>query len=331
MFKNKSITDKNLVFSVILTLLFLFACAGAYIYINSGYSKDVILQKANTFYINEQYFMAAKYYAKAAELKADGADLYRNYAIALTKLSNYDSAVKYLKLSLEADPHNPETFYCLGDALYLKAGSSNSSDKFLQAVQYLEKAATLSPEMEKAYLLIGLCYRSTGMQENARAWYRRALLSGNFSNAGFYNLIGHTFREEERYKEAANYYKRAIHSDFGFVAAYCNLGDMHLKMNDTQNAFDCYEKAADINPNYIVPYLKIGALYAEQNNFDEAISLYLRALQINPDNDRANYLLGIAYKNIGRNTEAVEYLKKAAYRGSDEAIYELRNIGIDLR
>lgn len=328
---SKKKADLNLRFSVICTICFLLACAGVYMYVNSGYSKDVIVQKATGYYINEQYFMAAKYYAKALELKAEGADLYRNYGIALTKLANYDSAVKYLKLSSEADPYNSETLYCLGNSLYLKAQISNSSDKFLQAVEYLEKATTLSPEMEKAYLLIGLCYRSIGMQENARAWYRRALLSGNFSPAGFYNLIGHTFREEERYKEAAGYYKRAIDSDLAFVAAYCNLGDMCLKMNDTQGALDNYAKAADINPEFIAPYLKTGAVYAEQNNYDEAIPLYLRALQINPDDDKANYLLGIAYKSIGRNTDAVEYFKKAAYRGSDEAIYELRNIGIDLR
>ncbi|MDR1196410.1 MAG: tetratricopeptide repeat protein [Endomicrobium sp.] len=328
---SKKKTDKNLLFSIIFTFCFILAGAGVYVYKNSGYSKEVILQKANTYYINEQYFMAAKYYAKAVELKADGAEMHRNYAIALTKLSNYDSAVKNLKISSEIDPYNADTYYYLGNALYLKAQSANSSDKFLQAAEYLEKAATLSPETEKAYLLIGLCYRSVGMQENARAWYRRALLSGNFSQSGFYNLIGHTFREEERYKEAAGYYKRAIESDMGFVAAYCNLGDMYLKMNDANGALANYEKAIDINPEYISAYLKIGSVYAGQDNYDEAIPFYLRALQINPDNDKANYLLAMAYKSIGRNGEAVEYLKTAAYRGSDEAIYELRNIGIDLR
>ncbi|MDR2425645.1 MAG: tetratricopeptide repeat protein [Endomicrobium sp.] len=327
--KNK--IDNNLKFSIIFTVCFLLAGAGVYFYRNSGYSKEVILQKANTYYINEQYFMAAKYYAKAVELNAGSAETYRNYAIALTKLSNYDSAAKHLKISSELDPYNADTYYHLGNALFLKAQISNSSEKFLQATEYLEKAATLSPEMERAYLLIGLCYRSVGMQENARAWYRRALLSGNFSQSGFYNLIGHTFREEERYKEAANYYKRAIDSDIGFVAAYCNLGDMYLKMNNANTALANYEKAADINPEYITSYLKIGSVYAGQNNYDEAIPFYLRALQINPDNDKVNYLLGMAYKKIGKSGEAVEYLKTAAYHGSDEAIYELRNIGIDLR
>lgn len=329
MFKKN--TNRNLRFSIIFTVCFILAACGVYLYKNMGYSKEVILHKANEYFINGHYYMAAKYYAKAVELKASGGDVYKNYGIALTKLSNYDSAVKYLKISAQLGPYDAETYYSLGNALYLNARALNNAEKFLQAAEYLEKAVTLSPETEKNYLTIGLCYRNTGMQENARAWYRRALLSGNFSQSGFYNLIGHTFREEGRYKEAAGYYKRAVDSDLGFVAAYCNLGDMYLKMNDVPNALLNYEKAADINPSFLAAYLKMGEVYANQNDYDAAIPFYLRALRINPDNDRANYLLGFAYKHLGRSGEAVEYLKKAAERGSDEAVYELRNIGIELR
>ena len=302
--------------SIILTVCFTLAAAGVYFYKNAGYSKEAMLQKANAYYMNEQYFMAAKYYAKAVELKADGADMYRKYGIALSKLLNYDSSVKYLKISSELDPYNAETHFSLGNALYLKARHAGDSGKFLQAAQYLEQA----------YCMAGLCYRSAGERENARACYRRALLSGNFSQAGFYNLIGHTFREEERYKEAANYYKRAADSDMGFVAAYCNLGDMHLKMNDSRNALANYEKAADINPGYITAYLKIGSVYAQQGDYEQAVPLYMRALLISPDSDKANYLLATAYKHMGKSAEAAEYFKKAAERGSDEAVYELRKM-----
>jgi tetratricopeptide (TPR) repeat protein len=317
--------------SVILTLLFAVACFAVYVFKNLTYSKDVILQKAGTYYINEQYFRAAKYYDKALELGATGADMLRNYGIALTKLANSDSALKYLKLSAESDPSNFETFYALGNAMFQKAVTANSMERFLQAAEYLEQAITLSPETEKSYILIGMCYRSCGMQEQARAWYRKALLSGNFSQAGFYNLLGHTFREEERFAEAASYYNRAAGADYSFVAAYCNMGDMYVKLNDNESALVNYKKAIEINPDYMIPYVRIGSLYADAGSFDEAIPWYQRALKINPDSDRANYLLGIAYKEIGRKKDAVELLKKAAYGGSDDAVYELKNMGVELR
>ncbi|MCL2390176.1 MAG: tetratricopeptide repeat protein [Endomicrobia bacterium] len=328
---SKKKIDKNFKISVILTLCFVLACCAVYVIKNKSYSKDVILHKANTHYIKEQYFMAAKYFDKAISLGAEGSEIFRNYAIALLKLGNYDSAIKNLKLSEEIDPYNAETYYSLGNAYYQKAYASNNSDQFIQGIKYLEKAINLSPAMEKAYILIGLSYRNCGMQENARSWYRRALLASNFSKAGFYNLIGHTFREEERYKEAADYYQRAIDNDYSFAAAYCNLGDMYLKMNDKDTAMLKYKKSIAVGPDYIVPYIKIGQIYYDDAYFDDAVFWALQAFRINPDSDKANYLLGMAYKEIGRKIDAVEYLKKAAYCGSDDAVYELKNIGIDLR
>ena len=49
--------------SIILTVCFTLAAAGVYFYKNAGYSKEAMLQKANAYYMNEQYFMTAKYYA----------------------------------------------------------------------------------------------------------------------------------------------------------------------------------------------------------------------------------------------------------------------------
>ena len=329
--KKKTKSDINFKISAIITICYIAFLAGAYFTRNASYSQDVIIQKANSYYINERYFMAARYYGKAVELSYGGAELFKNYGVTLSKLGHYDAAVKYLKYSVDNDEYNPEAYYSLANAHYLKASEENSKDNFLEAARYLEKAVELAPDVEKYYLLIGLSYRACRMQENARAWYRRALLSGNFSQAGFYNLIGHTFREEERYKEAASYYKRAFETDSSFVAAYCNMGDMCVKINDIENALKYYDKAIDIEPDFIVSYIKTGDIYYEQKNYDKAIIWYLRALRVNPDSEKANYLLGLSYKAVGKQDDAVECFKKAAFRGSDDAVYELRNIGIDLR
>ncbi|MDR3113049.1 MAG: tetratricopeptide repeat protein [Endomicrobium sp.] len=329
--KKKIKPDMNFKISAAITVCYVLVLALVYFVRNSGYSQDVIAQKANQYYINEQYFLAARYYGKAIELSCDGADILKNYGVTLSKLGHYDASIKYLRYSSERDEYNPETYYCLGNAYYLKACETNNKEDFLQAAQYLEKALGIAPDAEKYYLLAGLSYRACGMQENARAWYRRALLSGNFSRAGFYNLIGHTFREEERYKEAASYYKRAAEADYSFVAAYCNIGDMFVKMNDTDAALQYYAKAIEINSDFITSYIKTGDIYYEQKNYDKAMEWYLKALRVNPDSDKANYLVGMSYKAMGKQDDAVGYLKKAAYCGSDDAVYELRNIGIDLR
>jgi tetratricopeptide (TPR) repeat protein len=258
--------------------------------------------------------------------------LYRNYGISLLRLGDYDLAVKYFKLATSLDSRNSDSYYYIGDALYRGASSSENKEKLLQAARYLKKAIELDPYSEKSYTLIGLCFRSYGLQENARTFYKKALLSKNFSKAGFYNLIGNTFREEGRYKEALSYYKKAKDNDRLFVAAYCSIGDMYLKLNNCKEALLNYRKAIEVDGDFIIPYISLANFYYnDKNNFYEAAKCCLKALKINPDSAKANYILGMSYKALGRKKECVEYLKKAAFCGSDDAVVELINIGIDLR
>ncbi|OEG69383.1 hypothetical protein ATZ36_09895 [Candidatus Endomicrobiellum trichonymphae] len=325
------LSDKNLIYSVIITVCFIFAIVGTYIAGNLSYSKDAILQKAGGYYADERYFMAARYFSKAVDLNASSTELYRNYGTSLLRLGNYDLAVKYFKLALILDPGDSDNYYYVGNALYREASAFESREKFLQAVRYLEKAKNLDPYSEKSYLLIGLCFRSCGLQENARTFYKKAILSKKFSNAGFYNLIGNTFREEGRYKEALSYYEKAKENDSSFVAAYCSVGDMYLKLNNRAEALLNYCKAIKVNKDFIIPYISLAEIYCSGNNFYEAVECCLKALRINPDSDKANYILGMSYKALGRKKECVKYLKKAVVCGNDYAVGELRNMGIDLR
>ncbi len=149
----------------------------------------------------------------------------------------------------------------------------------------------------------------------------------------FCNLIGNTFREEGRYKEALSYYEKAKENDSSFVAAYCSIGDMYLKLNNCKEALLNYRKAIKVEKDFIIPYIDLANLYYNKNNFDEAMECCLKALKINPDSSKANYILGMSYKALGKKKKCIEYFKKAAFCGSNDAVDELRSIGIgvDLR
>jgi tetratricopeptide (TPR) repeat protein len=324
------LSDKNLIYSAIITVCFIFAVAGIYIAENLSYSKDAILQKAVGYYADERYFMAARYFSKAVDLNASSAELYRNYGISLLRLRNYGLAAKYFKLAVNLDPDDSDNYYYVGNALYREASAFESREKFLQAARYLEKAINLDPYSEKSYLLIGLCFRSCGLQESARTFYKRAILSKNFSSAGFYNLIGNTFREEDRYREALSYYEKAKESDSSFVVAYCDVGDMYLKLNNRAEALLNYRKAIKVDENFIVPHISLAEIYYDRNNFHEASKCCLKALKINPYSDKANYILGMSCKALIRKKECAKSLEKAAVCGNDDAVDELRNMGIDL-
>ena len=60
-------------------------------------------------------------------------------------------------------------------------------------------------------------------------------------------------------------------------------------------------------------------------NYEEAILLYEAIIEIEPNNYEAGYGLGHAYRSVGRTTDAISILKKAAKLsvGDKRAMYEL--------
>ena len=54
----------------------------------------------------------------------------------------------------------------IGGTLYREVSESDSREKFLQEVRYLEKTINVDPYSEKSYLLIVLCFKSCGLHEN---------------------------------------------------------------------------------------------------------------------------------------------------------------------
>jgi tetratricopeptide (TPR) repeat protein len=323
--------DKNLKHSTIITICFITLSIAVYVFRSLSCSRDNILQKANEYFENTQYFMAAKYFDKIIDSGVLEVDVYKNYGTALLKLGNYDKSLKYFKLALNLDPYDYDNYYCIGNVLYHKANKFKEKAIFLQAVEYLEKGINLSLDFEELYLLIGLCYRGCGFYENARSCYNRALLCEKFNKAGFYNLIGNTYREENKYKEALSYYKKAKECDPLFASAYCSAGDMCLKLKNDNEALLNYKKAIEVNEGFITPYVSLANFYYDRNNFYEAKKWLLKALKINKDNDMANYILGMVYKNLGMQENSLEYLKHAAFCGNDDAACWLIDNKIDLR
>lgn len=327
----RKIKDVNFERSLIVTLSFILLVNIIYFSKNFIYSKEDILNNANHYYMENKYFQSARYFAKAIEIGVANNEDYRTYANVLIKIGNYKEALKVLKQSLNKEPNNAETYFLIGDTYYQRAVAIKNYTDCVKAIESLEKAVEINPYLEKAYLLAGTVYRMSGMQNDARGVYRKAILTGNFSNVGFNNLIGHTFSEEGRYKEAISYYERAIKNDSNFAASYCYLGDMYVELGDMQLAIEQYNKAKEINADYIVSYIKLADIYIELGQNINVILLCEAALNINPENPQANYFIGKAYSNLKQKNTAVEYFKKAAYYGSDKAIDELINIGIDLR
>jgi tetratricopeptide (TPR) repeat protein len=84
-----------------------------------------------------------------------------------------------------------------------------------------------------------------------------------------------------RYSESLGYYELAVHFGSSEPAAWNNLGNNYLKLNDLANAFACFQRVIALDKNDFECLVNIGNCYITWNQPDFAIEYYLRAAIVN--------------------------------------------------
>jgi len=131
------------------------------------------------------------------------------------------------------------------------------------------KALALNPGIPRAHLLLGEIALAHGQLANAIADF-----------------------EQERDLDPLN------------GAVYERLGDTYIRAGDFNRAQQALDRAVLLEPNVNIPFILLGKILLKQQNSSMA-KLYLEhALQMDPKNYMAHYLLGQAYRALGRTDDA---------------------------
>ena len=94
-------------------------------------------------------------------------------------------------------------------------------------------------------------------------------------------------------------------------AVYERLGDAYIRTGDFDRAQQSLDRAVLLEPNANSPFILLGKVLLKQQNSAMAKMYLERALQIDPKNYMAHYLLGQAYRALGRSDDAAREYKAA--------------------
>lgn len=122
-------------------------------------------------------------------------------------------------------------------------------------------------------------------------------------------LIRGTFSD---YKEAINYFTKAIDIDPNYAMAYDSRGRVYESMEDYPKAISDYSKVIDLEPNNAKAYIERAKLYETKILFSDieldhpntisdcknAISDYTIAIELNPKDSKIYNLRGRLYEKI---------------------------------
>ena len=87
-------------------------------------------------------------------------------------------------------------------------------------------------------------------------------------------------------------------------AIYEHLGDAYIRSGDFDRAQQALDRAVLLEPNVNAPFILLGKVLLKQQNPMMAKMYLEHALRIDPKNYMAHYLLGQAYRALGRPEDA---------------------------
>jgi tetratricopeptide (TPR) repeat protein len=78
---------------------------------------------------------------------------------------------------------------------------------------------------------------------------------------------GEAYEDQQRFKEAAQEYEKAIDIDSGYAEAYSNLGFSYRKQGRYDDAIRAYKRAIALKPDLAEAHEYLGEAYAETKQF----------------------------------------------------------------
>ena len=205
--------------------------------------------------------------------------------------------------ALEDDPRSTDAWHVLGMTLYLAGDAQN-------ALQALERAASLEHPNAAVFSNLGCVHASLGDLQAASANYRRALrLQPELPEAN--NNLANALRDLGELTEAQKYYREAIRLKPDYCEAWNNLGSVLEKNGAFREAEEHYQRALDLNPVHTSTLNNMGSTLARQERNGEAIAYYRRALELQPDLAATYSNLAFVFAKQGNLSEVIDLLRTA--------------------
>jgi len=146
------------------------------------------------------------------------------------------------------------------------------TDQDEKAVEALEEATRLDPELAEAHFRLGLAYDAEGKETEA----------------------------EEAYKKSVEKYKKQFQSNDKDAEGHYNLGQAYAGLHLYSEAIREYRQATRLKPDDSDIYYDLGVALSKLANYDEAATAFSKSLEIDPENYRAEDALEEAREGAKR-------------------------------
>ena len=172
----------------------------------------------------------------------------------------------------------------------------SAQGKFQEALEQINMAIAIQPDYYYVYYILGHIYfKQLNNQEAERAWLKG--LTINSLSADLQASLGMLYLQENRLKDAKDYFQAAIRSDPDVYLSYFGLGQVLQQESDIDGAIKFYRKSLILNPTYALSHYALGNAYALKRD-PRALWHLKEAIKLKPDFASAHNDLAVLYVSI---------------------------------
>jgi tetratricopeptide (TPR) repeat protein len=149
----------------------------------------------------------------------------------------------------------------------------------------------------------------------------------NGNNSEMITLAGRCFAATGQYKQATEYYHRALSVENSSPEIYLELGNLYDKIGMTDSAVIYFQMFKDLKPSDINGYIRMAVLMLDEGKYESALENSEMATLLDPDNPSAIYLYGMSHYAAANYHEALKISSDAISRGvKTYLIHQLRGL-----
>jgi tetratricopeptide (TPR) repeat protein len=205
-----------------------------------------------------------------------------NEGIRLYRLKRWDLALAEL-LSVNTERFSQDEN---GELAYYLGLCHTKLERYDDALLYLEQVVTSGQDLLRSYqcrMMLAYIYVVTKRTKMAEFELKRLAHNG-FESAQLYTTLAYASWAQKHYKQAIDYYERALDLDGNNTTALNGLGFILVDTDtDLLRGLRCCKKAVDLKPQNPAYLDSLGWAYFKNGELLEARTWLRRAMEAAPD------------------------------------------------
>ena len=226
--------------------------------------------------------------------------------IIYAKKKEFKIALNFFDKALQVNPKSADAYHNRGNAL-------RELKEFDKAILDIEKAIQLN-EKYIYFNTLGCIHFEMGQSEKAN----NSLLKSYSLNDKYcepLNNLAKLSLKKKKINQAIDYFKKSLFINNNDHNVLNDLGSIFLSINNFEEALNLFNKGIELSPNNYNLNLNLGNLFSNEKckkfHFETSRNFYDKAISIDKVAPNAYLNLGLLYKIIGDNYNAIKYFNIA--------------------